>query len=81
MRIIENFINSAKYGKNNSHPFSNYCLIRDMSKLLLNVDFERDISKWKQIPKEDINNAARKLFLQNTYLLNAKGKDVKSILK
>lgn len=80
-KIIENFISSARYDKTNSHPFANYCVIRDMSKLLLNDDFEKDMLKWKQISKTDINNAARKLFLQNTEKLNTSGKDVKGIIE
>ena len=80
-KLIGMFINNAKYDKTNAHPFSNYCIIRDLSKLLFNVDFEKDLTKWQLISKKDINNAARKLFLQNTEMLDKNGKDVKSILK
>jgi hypothetical protein len=48
-KIIENFISTAKYDKNNAHPFSNYCVIRDMSKLLLNVEMETNFkSRYQQ---------------------------------
>jgi hypothetical protein len=79
-KLIGMFINNAKYDKTNAHPFSNYCVIRDMSKLIFNSDIQNDLAKWKQLPKADINNAAKKLFLLNKDSLNTKGKDVKSIL-
>lgn len=79
-KLIGTFINNAKYDKTNAHPFSNYCVIHDMSKMIFNSEIEKDLAKWKQFSKDDINNAAKKLFLLNTESLNTKGKDVKSIL-
>ena len=79
-KLIAMFINNAKYDKTNAHPFSNFCIIRDLSKVFFNSDFERDMEKWKSISKSEINNAAKKLFIQNTVNLNAMGKEVKSIL-
>ena len=60
--------------------FKDYCVIRDLSKLIFHTDPEKDLLKWKQISKTDLNNAARELFLQNTDQLNGMGKGVKSLI-
>jgi hypothetical protein len=79
--VLQSFINSSKYDKNNAHPFANYCVIRDVSRVLFSNDFESDLNKWKTIPVADINNAAKKIFLQNTRGLKEKGKDVHSFIE
>ncbi len=78
--LIEAFINNARYDKDNAHPFADYCVLRDLSKLIFHTDLEKDLLKWKQIPKTDLNNAARQLFLLNTDQLNGMGKGVKSLI-
>jgi hypothetical protein len=77
---LEAFLYSAKNDKNNAHPYAAYCLIRELSKLIFNNDFEKDWKKWEQIPKVDINNAAKQLFIKNTGKLNNLGKDVVSLI-
>lgn len=78
--ILEAFLYSAKNDKNNAHPYAAYCLIREMSTLFFNNDFENDWKKWEQIPKADINSAAKQLFIKNTDKLNSSGKDVVSLI-
>jgi hypothetical protein len=78
--LIESFINNGRYDKDNAHPFADYCLIRDLSKIIFHTDPEKDPMKWKQIPKTDVNKAARGLFLQNTTQLLRKGKDAKGLI-
>jgi hypothetical protein len=78
---INIFINNANYDKNNSHPYADYCLIRDMSRELFNTEFEKDIEKWKSKSKDDIQKVAKYLFLKNTEYLNQKGKNVKVFIK
>jgi hypothetical protein len=78
--LIESFINNGRYDKDNAHPFADYCLIRDLSKIIFHIDFEKDPMKWKQIPKADINKAARELFLQNTVQLKGAGKSMTGLI-
>jgi len=78
---INFFINNANYDKNNSHPYADYCLIRDMSRELFHTEFEKDMEKWKSISKDDIHKVAKYLFLKNTESLNQIGKKVKEFIK
>jgi hypothetical protein len=71
---------SAKYDKKNAHPFADYCIIHDLSQLIFNNDFEKDLEKWEQVPKENVNNAAKKLFVLNTDKLNILGKNVRGLI-
>jgi hypothetical protein len=78
---INFFIDNANYDKNNSHPYADYCLIRDMSEVLFHTEFEKDMEKWKSVSKDDIHKAAKYLFLKNTESLNQIGKNVKEFIK
>jgi hypothetical protein len=78
---INFFINNANYDKNNAHPYSDYCLIRDMSRELFHTDFEKDMEKWKSKSKDEIHQAAKNLFLKNTESLNKIGKNVKEFIQ
>jgi len=78
--LLDSFVNNAHYDKDNAHQFADYCLIRDISKIIFHVDFEKDTLKWKQISKIDINKASRGLFLQNTAQLTKAGKGVTEII-
>lgn len=79
--IIKFFIDNAKYDKTNSHPYADYCVIRDMSRSVFHADFENDINKWKQVSKEDIHAAAKNIFILNTDNLKKMGKGVKEYIK
>jgi len=48
--------------------------------MFFNVDFEKDISKWKSIPYGQINQAAEKLLGQNTAELKSKGNNVERLI-
>ena len=80
-KIIDFFINESDHTNyQNPHPFADYCVIRDMSRIFFKVDFEKDISKWKSIPYGQINSAAEKLLGQNTAELKAKGSNVERLI-
>ncbi|HEY0678129.1 MAG TPA: hypothetical protein VGD17_07575 [Chitinophagaceae bacterium] len=66
---IEYFINNAKYDKTNSHPFANYCLIRDLSKMLFRKDWEADFLQWKKISVERLHQASLKALQQHSLKL------------
>ncbi len=65
-KLIEFFINNANYDSNNGHSVANFCVIRDLSKLIFATEFEKDINKWKAIRANKINKAAYKILLANT---------------
>ncbi len=78
---IDFFINESDHASyQNPHPFADYCVIRDLSKVFFKVDFEKDMSKWKNIPYGQINSAAEKLLQQNTEALKAKSGDVEQLI-
>lgn len=64
--ILPSFINGAKYDKNNAHPFANYCLIRNLSRMFFQKEFELDGERWKSVPVASIQQAARTLYDQHT---------------
>ncbi len=61
-RIAE-FINGASNAnRNHSHPYANYSLIKNLSKLLFNSEYETNYKNWKELSVENINNAAVYLY-------------------
>lgn len=77
---IEDFISGAnKSDRNHSHPYANYILIENLSKLLFNSEYESDYNNWKQISIDDINSAATTLYntSENTLL---KDKNIAEII-
>jgi len=80
-KTIDFFINESDHTNyQNPHPFADYCVIRDLSKIFFKVEFEKDIAKWKSIPYGQINKAAEKLLQQNTVELKAKGSNVELLI-
>jgi hypothetical protein len=67
----EYIVSASNETRDNAHPFANYHLICQLSKKLFNVDFEGDISKWKTLSPEEINNASLELFQSGSELLKA----------
>ncbi|MBI5402092.1 MAG: hypothetical protein HY959_01710 [Ignavibacteriae bacterium] len=74
--LIQNFINMSNPKSENAHPLANYIVVRDLSKKLFNVEFEKNIDKWKQFSIEKINEAGYVLLKENTEFLE-KPKNVK----
>jgi hypothetical protein len=57
------FISGAnETDRNNSHPYANYILIQNLSKMLFNCDFNSNLNQWKTISVQKINKAAAKLY-------------------
>jgi len=75
-RILE-FINGASSeSRKYTHPYSNYCVIRDFSKALFGSDFENDIKMWKSISPEKINELAKELLRKNNSKLNINSTEI-----
>ena len=75
------FLSNAHEGSENGHSFANYCVIRDLSRLLFNSDFEADLEKWKGVGVQKINEASYAVLEENTKKLKEKGMDVTTLLK
>ena len=77
---IGRFINGAnKANRDNSHPYANYILIQNMSKLIFNSDFNSDINQWKKVSVDKINKAASSLYESSENILRKKY-DLKEII-
>ncbi len=60
---ISDFLNAANKGnKKNAHPYANYCLIENLSKIVFNTAYESDYSKWEDVSVEELNDAATTLY-------------------
>ena len=74
--LIEFFIGNANRQSENGHSFADYCAIRDLSKSLFNTEFEKDMSKWKQLSPTVINKGAADILQANTKTLQSMGPSV-----
>ncbi|MFH6936905.1 hypothetical protein [Flavobacterium sp. FlaQc-30] len=77
---LQFFINNGNYDSENGHSIAAFCVIRDLSRLLFQNDYEKDLDKWKAIPAAKINEAATKLLEENTKALE-KIPDVEKLIK
>jgi hypothetical protein len=78
--IIGKFIFNAKKDKNNAHALANYCVIRDLSRLLFSEDYITEKDKWTSISNEAIRNKSQLLFQTHTSKLNDLGSETVSKL-
>lgn len=63
--LIASFKEGAKNDITNAHPFANYSIIRNMSRLLFSSEYEEEISKWKKIKIATIQAAAKALYFKS----------------
>lgn len=61
-RIAEFLNGASSKERTHSHPYANHSLIKNMSKLLFDSDYESDYNKWKNTSVEKINDAAKQLY-------------------
>ena len=80
-KSIEFFINNSNYYSENGHSVANYCVVRDLSKVLFKIEFEKDINKWKELSIDQINKTAYALLSANTKSLKKQGADVEKYIK
>ncbi len=69
-RLEEFIVFSNSTDRNFSHPYANYSIIKNLSKIFFNSDFEKDISKWKEIPIEKINATSLRLLEESDNFLD-----------
>ena len=77
---INDFIINANDKSANGHSIADFCVIRDLSKALFNVEFEKDIQKWKNLSIEQINKTANEILLENTKSLKNLGSGVEKFI-
>lgn len=78
---LDDFLNNANYESDNGHSVADYCVIRDLSKVLFKVDYEKDLDKWKQVSAGKINKSAYELLGVNTKALRKEGAGVEKYIK
>lgn len=77
---VSAFINGANNAdRSHSHPYANYILIKNLSKLIFNSEFKADIDHWKNIPVDKINKAASSLYKSSEDILQ-KDKNLTEII-
>ena len=60
-KVIEFIISADASYRDHSYPYSNHYLIKNLSEILFNSDYESDHNKWYGLKVESINNAAKVL--------------------
>ena len=61
--LIANWLNTASAeDRSYSHPFANYCIIRDFSRILFQTEYHNDYNAWLDQDVEVLNKTARMLF-------------------
>ena len=76
IQIINKFITNASNQPNNAHAFANYCVIRDLSKLVFNKSYDTKKSDWASIDSELIQEKSKTLFYNNTKKLDSIGANI-----
>jgi len=78
--LLEKFMLNAKNDKTNAHPFANYCLMRNLSRLLGRTGWKFNGEGWKTVPTQQLRQAALQLLEEHTEALEKQGKDVTTVL-
>jgi hypothetical protein len=78
-RILEFATGANKADRKNSHPYANYILMQNMSKLIFNSDFNSDMNQWKKVSVDKINKAASSLYESSENILR-KDNSLKEII-
>ncbi len=80
--LIATFARRAGRDRSSPHDFANYWVSKNLSKVLFNSDAPLDdASLWKEVPVQDIQNAAKQLLASNDASLLREGpRNVKRFL-
>lgn len=68
--ILKKFLNDAKNDPKFPHPYSSYKIIKSLSSIIFNTDYEPDINAWLEKDYQIISSTALELFEKNTIELN-----------
>lgn len=64
--LIDFFIANANAESGNGHSVANYKAMHQLSTAIFHTDFEKDMTKWKAIPKERLNEVAYAILEEDT---------------
>lgn len=81
MKLISFFLSNANFESNNSHSIANYFVIRDLSKKIFKVDYEKDFKKWEALNTEIIRSVSNDILDDNTEMLKKQGKNIEHFIK
>jgi hypothetical protein len=79
--LLDFFVDNANYESDNGHNVADFCIIRDLSNELFNIEFEKDKMKWHKVNVQTINKVAYKLLQKNTKALQTMGINVEKLIK
>ena len=68
-RIAQFITGANNSNRNHSHPYANYILVKNLSKLIFNSEFNSEINQWKKISVDRINKAASSLYESSENIL------------
>lgn len=68
--ILEKFVFGAKDDKSLPHPYSEFLIIKGLSKEIFGEDFVADFDKWKSLESGVISQNALKLYMENEQALS-----------
>lgn len=71
--LLDFFQRNSTYDPANGHAYANFCVIRDLSRVLFDKDREADLDAWERMPKSVVHRAATDLLRKNTAALIAAG--------
>jgi hypothetical protein len=70
---IRFFAQNSEHDPRNPHGLANFCVIRDLSRVLFQNEREEDIEAWRALPIVSIQHTAAMLLLKNTQDLQSAG--------
>lgn len=68
-KTVSFFLRNADASSSNPHPWANYNVMSNLSKIIFEKELEKDAEAWKSIPNSRINQAAKQLLIQHTSTL------------
>ncbi len=75
-QMIKKFITNASNQPENAHAFANYCVIRDLSKLVLDKRYTTKKNDWISVDSHVIKERSKELFRINTSKLDSIGSNI-----
>ncbi|MFT4975360.1 MAG: hypothetical protein ACI8S6_001247 [Myxococcota bacterium] len=58
-------VNASDNDRAFSHPYANYHLVQDLSRIVFDSDYVGDMARWRSVPYTQLNAAAAQLYEQS----------------
>lgn len=72
--LLEKFITVADNNRNNPHPYANFIICTNLSKMIFNQNQVRDPKEWAKVDSNTLSCCAKELLRKHTESLNNQGK-------